>query len=209
MRKNLMRVGQQYIMQRGPTRRPLEVTILAKDVPSGMGNRVMVRIEEGTGKGKEVEAPSSSISPLPGSKSVKPPPKRHPEPEPVQEAPLGWKPKKGEQVTWEQTLAIPLTVIEIDLGTGIAVVEGKVFGGVNRYEVPISQLCPIRPKFTPVDQLPMQSRRPLSSPGSSPPNKFAVKPLLLEDEELNRPPHVCAGGHQVLPEQVRSAEGAR
>jgi hypothetical protein len=105
MRKNLMRVGQQYIMQRGPTRRPLEVTMLAKDVPSGMGNRVMVRIEEG----KEVEAPSSSISPLPGSEPVKPPPKRRPEPEPVQEAPPGWKPKKDEQVTWEQTLSIPLT----------------------------------------------------------------------------------------------------
>jgi len=72
MRKNLMRVGQQYIMQRGPTRCPLAVTLLAKDVPSAMGNRVMVRIEEGTGKGKEVEAPSSSISPFPGSEPVKP-----------------------------------------------------------------------------------------------------------------------------------------
>jgi hypothetical protein len=88
--------------------------------------------------------------PFPGSESVKPPPKRRPEPEPVQEAPLGWKPKKDEQVTWEQTLAIPLTVIEVDRSTGVAVVEGKVFGGVNRYEAPISQLCPIRPKFTPV-----------------------------------------------------------
>lgn len=184
MRKNLMRVGRQYVMQRGPTRSPLTVTLLAKDVPSAMGNRVMVRIEEGTGKGKEVEAPSSSISPFPGSESVKPPPKRRPEPEPMQEAPLGWKPKKDEQVTWEQTLAIPLTVVEVDRSAGVAVVEGKIFGGVNRYEAPISQLCPIRPKFTPVDQLPVQSRRSSPSPATPPPNKFAVKPLLLEDEEL-------------------------
>lgn len=186
MRKNEMRVGSQYTMQRGPTKRPLKVTLLAKDVPSAMGNRVMVRMEEGVGTGKEIEAPSSSIRPLPGSQVVKPAPKKRPEPEPVREAPPGWKPKKDEQVTWEQTLAIPMTVIEVNPSTGVAVVEGWVFGGLNRYEAPISQLCPIKPKFTPVDQLPVQHRRSSSSsaPSSTPPNKFAVKPLLLEDEEL-------------------------
>ena len=43
----------------------------------------------------------------------------------MQEALFVWRPKKDEQVTWEQTLAIPLTVIEVNLGTEIAVVEGK------------------------------------------------------------------------------------
>jgi len=184
MRKNEMRVGSQYTMQRGPTKRPVKVTLLAKDVPSSMGNRVMVSIEEGVGTGKEIEAPSSSISPLPGKEPVKPAPKKRPEPEPVREAPLGWKPKKDEQVTWEQTLAIPMTVIEVDLRTGVAVVEGKVFGGVNRYDAPVSQLCPINPKFTPVDELPVRRRQQSPAPSTPPPNKFAVKPLLLEDEEL-------------------------
>jgi len=184
MRKNEMRIGSQYTMQRGPTKRPLKVTLLAKDVPSAMGNRVMVRIDEGVGTGKEIEAPSSSISPLLGSESVKRPAKKRPESEPVREAPLGWKPKKDEQVTWEQTLGIPMTVIEVNLITGVAVVEGKVFGGVNRYDAPVSQLCPIKPKFTPVDKLPVRRRKELRAPGTPPPNRFAVKPLLLEDEEL-------------------------
>lgn len=188
MRKNEMRVGEQYIMQRGPTKRPLRVTLLAKDVPSAMGNRVMVRIEEGVGTGKEREAPSSSISALPGTQPVEPPPKERPDPEAVQKAPPGWGPKKDEQVTWSQTLAIPMTVLEVDLGTGIAVVEGYVFGGMNRYDAPISQLCPIQPKYTPVDQLPAQRREPSASPTSSgatlPPNRYGVEPLLLEDEDL-------------------------
>jgi hypothetical protein len=184
MRKNEMRIGSQYTMQRGPTKRPLKVTLLAKDVPSAMGNRVMVSIDEGVGTGKEIEAPSSSISPLLGSEPVKRPAKKRPESEPVREAPLGWKPKKDEQVTWEQTLAIPMTVIEVNLITGAAVVEGKVFGGVNRYDAPVSQLCPIKPKFTPVDKLPVRRRKQSPAPSTPPPNRFAVKPLLLEDEEL-------------------------
>jgi hypothetical protein len=184
MRKNEMRVGSQYTMQRGPTKRPLKVTLLAKDVPSAMGNRVMVSIEEGVGTGKEIEAPSSSISPIPGSEPMRRPTKKRPEPEPVRDAPFGWKPKKGEQVTWEQTLAIPMTVIEVDVHTEVAVVEGKMFGGVNRYDAPVSQLCPINPKFTPVDELPVRRRKQSLAPSAPPPNKFAVKPLLLEDEEL-------------------------
>jgi hypothetical protein len=182
MRKNEMRVGEQYIMQRGPTKRPLKVRLLAKDVPSAMGNRVMVKIEEGVGTGKEREAPSSSISALPGSQPVKPPPKRRPEPEPMQKVPPGWEPKKDEQVTWSQTLAIPMTVLELDLGTGVAVVEGYVFGGMNRYEAPISQLCPIQPKYTPVDELPVERRESPTSSGATPPSGYDVKPL--EDEEL-------------------------
>lgn len=187
MRKNEMRIGQQYVMQRGPTRNPHKVTLLAKDVP-GASHRVMVRIEEGISKGKERDVPSASLSPLPGSEPVKPKPKKRPEPEPVQEAPPGWKPKKDEQVTWEQTLTIPMTVLEVREEDGVAVIKGKVFGGVNRYEAPISQLCPLRPKFTPVDQLPVQrgksSSSPASSTGTPPPNPFASKPLLLEDDEL-------------------------
>lgn len=187
MRKNEMRIGQQYVMQRGPTKRPHKVTLLAKDVP-GVSHRVMVRIEDGVSTGKERDVPSVSLSPLPGSDPVKPMLKKRPELEPVQKVPPGWKPKKNEQVTWEQTLAIPMTVLEVREKGGVALITGKVFGGVNSYEAPISQLCPIKPKVTPVDQLPARHRMPSSSAASStgtpPPNPFASKPLLLEDDEL-------------------------
>ncbi|MFL5897152.1 MAG: hypothetical protein ACJ76D_01605 [Solirubrobacterales bacterium] len=153
MRKNQVRIGQRYIMQRGPTRRSVLVTLVAKDAPSEMGNRVVVRIDEGVGKGNEREAPTVSIFPLSGNEPAKSP-KKSPGPEPVREAPIGWKPRKNEQVTWTQTLAISMTVIEVDTGNGIAVIEGYVFGGLNRYDAPIPQLCPIKPTFTPVRDLP-------------------------------------------------------
>lgn len=174
-------------MQRGPTRRPLRVTLLAKDVPSAMNNRVMVRIEEGVNMGKEREAPSVSLSPLSGSELAKPEPKKRPEPAPVREAPIGWKPKKGGQVTWTQTQAIPMTVIAVDAAKGLAEIEGKVFGMLERYEAPISQLCPIKPKFTPVDQLPTRPRPSTSSPASrteTPESEKAGLPLIVRDEDI-------------------------
>lgn len=174
-------------MQRGPTKRPLRVTLLAKDVPSAMNNRVMVRIEEGVGMGKEREAPSVSLSPLRGSELAKPKPKKRPEPAPVCEAPIGWKPKKGGQVTWTQTQAISMTVITVDAGKGLAVIEGRVFGMLERYEAPISQLCPIKPKFTLVDQLPARPRASTSSPASrteAPEPEKAGLPLIVKDEDI-------------------------
>ena len=174
-------------MQRGPTRRPLRVMLLAKDVPSAMNNRVMVRIEEGVGMGKEREAPLVSLSPLPGGELAKPKPRKRPEPDPVHEAPVGWKPKKGGQVTWTQTQAIPMTVVAVDSEEGLAEIEGKVFGMLERYEAPISQLCPIKPKFTPVDQLPTRARTSTSSPVSrvEPPQpERAGLPLIVRDEDI-------------------------
>jgi hypothetical protein len=187
MRKDEMRIGQEYTMQRGPTKRPLRVTLLAKDVPSAMNNRVMVRIEEGVSMGKEREAPSLSISPLSGSEPVKPKPKKGPEPEPVQEAPPGWEPKKDEQVTWAQTLTIPMTVLEVQANKGIAKIEGYVFGELRCYDAPVSQLVPIKPKFTPVDQLPTRPRASTSSPVSraeSPEPEKAGLPLIVRDEDI-------------------------
>jgi hypothetical protein len=108
----------------------------------------------------------------------------------VQEAPIGWKPRKGGQVTWTLTQAIPMTVIAVDTGKGLAVIEGKVFGMLERYEAPISQLCPIKPKFTPVDQLPTRPRASTPSPVSrieTPEPEKAGLPLIVRDEDiLNR-----------------------
>lgn len=174
-------------MQRGPTRRPLRVTLLAKDVPSAMNNRVTVRVEEGVSVGKEREAPSASLSLLPGDELAKPKPRKRPEPAPVREAPIGWKPKEGGQVLWTQTQAIPMTVVAVDSGKGLAVIEGKVFGMLQRYEAPIPQLCPIKPKFTPVDQLPTRSRASTSSPVSrieTPEPEKAGLPLIVGDEDI-------------------------
>jgi hypothetical protein len=186
MRKTEMRI-QEYVMQRGPTRRPLRVTLLAKDVPSAMNNRVMVRIEEGVGMGKEREAPLVSLSSLQGGELAKPNLRKRPEPAPVHEAPIGWKPMKGGQVTWTQTQAIPMTVVAVDAGKALAVIEGKVFGMIERYEAPISHLCSIKPRFTPVDQLPTQSRTSTSSPVSRietvEPEKAGL-PLIFRDEEI-------------------------
>lgn len=136
-----MRVGQQYEMQRGPTRRPVLVTLLAKDAPSEMGNRVVVRIEEGLGKGNEREAPTVSLFSLLGSEPVRPPKKR-PEPKSTHEVPSGWIPGKGSSVTWAQTQEIPMRVIDVDRDRGAAVIEGKIFGMLERYEAAIVELCP-------------------------------------------------------------------
>jgi hypothetical protein len=117
------------------------VTLLAKDAPSEMGNRVIVRIDEGIGKGNEREAPTVSIFPLPGNEPVRTPKKR-PEPTPQREAPPGWLPGRGSLVAWTQTQGIPMRVIEIDRDRNVAVVEGKIFGMQERYEAVIAELCP-------------------------------------------------------------------
>jgi hypothetical protein len=141
MRKRDMRVGQQYAMQRGPTRRSVLVTLLAKDAPSELGDWVLVRIDERIGKGNEREAPSRSIYPLAGSEPVKLPKKR-PEPDPVREAPPGWMPSKGSSVTWAQTQEIPMRVVEVDLERSVAVIEGTIFGMQESFEAVIAELCP-------------------------------------------------------------------
>jgi hypothetical protein len=186
MRKKEMRIGQEYTMQRGPTKRPLRVTLLAKDVPSAMNNRVMVRIEEGVSRGKEREAPSVSLSRL-GGELANPKPMKRPEPTPVREAPIGWKPEVGRQVTWTQTQAIPMTVIAVEAGKGLAVIEGKVFGMRELYEAPISQLCPTKPKLTLIDQLPTRPQAPTSPPApriETPDPEKAGLPLIVGDEGL-------------------------
>ncbi|MFL5833449.1 MAG: hypothetical protein ACJ76B_05675 [Solirubrobacterales bacterium] len=106
-----------------------------------MGNRVVVRIDEGLGKGNEREAPTVSIFSLPGNEPVRPPKKR-PEHKSTHEAPPGWIPGKGSSVTWTQTQEIPMHVIDVDRDRGVAVIEGKIFGMLERYEAVIAELFP-------------------------------------------------------------------
>jgi hypothetical protein len=145
MRKISMRVGTKYEMQRGPTRRPVPVTLISKTVPSGRSNYVRVRIEGGVGKGREREVPSISIHPLPGVEPVPKKSRRRSQAPPGPPAPDGWTPSPGEVVTWAQTLDLRLTVSEVDVDEGAATIEGKVFGIQETYKAPIRELHPLPP----------------------------------------------------------------
>lgn len=146
MRRKDMCVGGQYEMQRGPTRRPVPVTLMDKRVPSERNNYVLVRIDGGLNKGSKREVPSASIHPLPGTEPARPKKARQQRHRsPIQDVPEGWTPSSGEVVTWTQTLDLRLRVSRVDAKRGIATVAGKVFGMRETYEAPISELRPLAP----------------------------------------------------------------
>lgn len=134
-----MRIDQQYEMQRGPTRGKRRVTLLAKDAPSGRSNWVLVRLEDGVGKGKVIEAPSASLHSLQRAKHVltresKSPGRGGP--------PAGWTPIPGEAVTWTQTLGSRFTVLEADTAKGVAKIEGVLLGVTEQFDALVSELSP-------------------------------------------------------------------
>jgi hypothetical protein len=143
MRKNEMRTGEQYEMQRGPTRGVRRVTLLTKDAPSGRSHWVRVRVEEGVGKGKEIEAPSASLHPTSGSAATSRPVTSNPS-QPRQEAPPGWTPSPGEAVTWKQTLGLRFTVLEVEAGKGVAKIEGVVLGVTKQFDAAVAELSLFR-----------------------------------------------------------------
>jgi len=131
MRKTQMRAGEQYEMQRGPTTRPRVVTLLGLDVPSGNSHRVLVRIDEGIGKGREIEAPSQSIFSLPKHDV-----ERGPTPTPRHEpsfavAPIGWRPMEGKLVEWSRVGGGRFRVLGVDGFRRIARIKGEVLGVVK------------------------------------------------------------------------------
>lgn len=157
MRKNEMRKGEQYHMQRGPTRGVRRVTLVAKDAPSGRSHWVMVRVEDGVGKGREIEVPSASLRPSPGGVSTKKPATRKPKRGPVG-APPGWVPVPGEAVTWTQTLGSRFTVIEVDIAKGVARIEGVLLGMTEGFSSPISELSPFGRQIEVVSDSELEAR---------------------------------------------------
>lgn len=128
-------------MQRGPTRGARRVMLLAKGAPSGRAHWVVVRVEEGVGKGKEIEAPSASLHPIPGSAPTSSPATRKPR-QPRRENPPGWSPAPGQAVTWTKTLGLRFTALEVDTAKGVAKIEGVVLGMTEQFEAPLSELSP-------------------------------------------------------------------
>jgi hypothetical protein len=150
MRASDMTVGKQYVMQRGPTRKSRKVTLLAKEVPSGTSHRVLVCVEEGTGAGKQIEAPSRSIQPLPGEE---PPETRKPRQAAsgkMMDAPAGWVPRRGEAVAWTQTLGSRCTVLSVDVEKGVVQIRGKVMGMQEEFDALIIELSPFAFQLTAV-----------------------------------------------------------
>jgi hypothetical protein len=142
MRKSQMCAGEQYEMQRGPTKRPRLVTLLGLDVPSGNSHRVSVRIEEGIGKGREIEAPSQWIFPL-----QKQDVEQNPAAVPAllfATAPSGWKPVEGKLVGWSRVGGGRFRVLSVDRFRRIAQIRGEVLGVVQEYDAPFSELVRFR-----------------------------------------------------------------
>jgi len=158
MRKSDMEIGKQYIMQRGPTRKPRKVTLLDKSAPSGGSHWVLVRIEEGVGAKREIEAPSASIQPLPGEELPKRSKKRRGAPKRPLQAPSGWVPAPGEAVAWTQTLGTRSTVLTVDPARGIARIKGKVMGMLEEFDAPIAELSPYFRELSSVPEEELEDR---------------------------------------------------
>jgi hypothetical protein len=161
-----MEVGEVYVMQRGPTRRALTVTLLNLTAPSGVRGRVMVRVEDGVGRGREIEAPSSSLYPMYEEEPekieapYKPPESRH------EPAPAGWLPKCGESVTWSKTGGIIFRVKELTREG--ALISGELLGVAKEYRVPFDELAPVATRALTVVQAPAEARPPESTPEEEP-----------------------------------------
>jgi hypothetical protein len=155
MRQKQMEVGEVYVMQRGPTRRALTVTLLDLTTPSGVRGRVMVKVEDGVGRGREIEAPSSSLYPLheePEEVEVayKPTESRH------EPAPAGWLPTCGESVTWSKTGGVIFQVKQLTREG--ALISGELLGMEKEYRVPFVELAPVPTRALTVVQVPAESR---------------------------------------------------
>ena len=150
MRAVDMRVGAEYEMQRGPSRRPRRVTLLDTAAPSGRSHWVLVRFENGISTGQAKEVSSQSLYPLPGSSpSEEPPRAMRKQQRPV---PPDWQPRKGESVAWTQTLGSRCTVLSVDPDRGIAQIEGVVLGMTERFDAPVAELSPYEvPNLTVLD----------------------------------------------------------
>lgn len=144
MRQKDLRPGEVYLLQRDPTRRALTVTLLDAPAPSGIRGRVMVRVEDGVGKGREIEAPTASLYPLYEEKEeeveVADTAYSHVESR-HRPAPEDWLPRCSESVTWSKTGGI---VFEIKrLTPEGALIAGELLGMKKEYEVPFGELSPV------------------------------------------------------------------
>lgn len=162
MRQKDMEVGESYVMQRGPTRRALTVTLRDSTTPSGVRGRVMVRVEDGVGRGREIEAPTSSLYPMYEESekieaSCKPTESRH------EPAPAGWLPTCGESVTWSKTGGVIFRVKQLTREG--ALISGELLGMEKEYRVPFVELAPAPMRSLTVVQAPAE-RRPLIEPTS-------------------------------------------
>jgi hypothetical protein len=144
MRADEMRIGDEYGMQRGPSRRCRQVTLLAREAPSGRSHWVLVRMETGVGAGTEKEVPSQSIYHLPGKEPAAQRPNPRLAPKRETEPPPGWLPACGEAVSWARTLGSRFTVKAVDGARGIATIEGVLLGVAEQFDALISELCPFQ-----------------------------------------------------------------
>jgi hypothetical protein len=153
MQKRKMKIGRKYEMQRGPTKRPRLVTLLGLEAPSGATHRVLVRIEEGIGKGREIEAPCQSIFALPDQERHLEPVLSHDAEERLVTAPLGWRPVKGKSVGWSRIGGGCFRVLSVDPSRKTAQIKGEVLGVIEEYEAPIAELAPHRqPRLSLVEE---------------------------------------------------------
>jgi hypothetical protein len=108
--------------------------------PSGIRGRVVVRVEDGVGKGCEIETPTASLYPCfdderpASSKPYKPSESKH------QPAPAGWMPTRGESVTWSKTGGVIFRVEQLTRER--ALIGGELLGVEKEFRVPFPELAP-------------------------------------------------------------------
>jgi hypothetical protein len=128
----------------------------------------MVRVEDGVGKGREIEAPTASLYPLYGEEEevevteapYKPAESRH------RPAPADWLPRCGDAVTWSKTGGI---IFEIRrLTREGALIAGELLGMKKEYEVPFAELSPAEPR--PLAIVRSQGKEPPIEPVSEEPD---------------------------------------
>jgi hypothetical protein len=186
VRSDQIRPGQKYSMQRGPTRNPHVVTVLAVPAPSGKRGSVQVRIEDGLSKGKVIEAPSVSIDYLPGQEPVRPKKaKRQSLASQDLVAPVGWGPRVGEPVAWTQTLGARMEVVSVDPEGKVARVRGKVLGTSQEFDAPVVELAPFRQRleYVATAELEGKLKLPEKHRGSAEGSRSRSMPEPVEDDD--------------------------
>ena len=165
-------------MQRGPTRRALTVTLLDTPAPSGIRGRVMVRVEDGVGKGREIEAPTASLYPLEEEEVEVDDAQHTPAESRHHPAPKGWLPRCGESVTWSKTGGIIFEVRQLTREG--ALIAGELLGMKKEYRVPFAELSPATARRLTIVQAPARERPiepvPDESDDEPPPALSVIEP---------------------------------
>ena len=134
MRSTDMRPGEAYALN---GHRQTKVTVLETPPELRRRARVLVRFESGIKTGEVTDLSSRRIaSPWDGHlepRTLRPPRRTH-------LVVVERDPGVGDSVTWTETAGLVWTLVALDPETGLAKIDGAIFGQPANHDVPLSQL---------------------------------------------------------------------